>query len=224
MNRRTKMNCWIVMIYLLLFVSVVAWTQTKPIKPMQVKRKTPEVYHFKVSKTKSGLEQPAPGKPSIPPALTRSERINVIALARKAGNIQTRSLENEPRTSIVLTPDDPVSGLNYFNLINGKLESGISLSNDVRTWATITNNRDSYFFFRFQVIPGKTYLADFKVESYVASPRWRISGTGIEAEIDQNGYHMFVAFTTDSDEQWIRLHLTHQTFGTFHRCELTQIN
>jgi hypothetical protein len=223
MNRRRKINGWTAVIPLLLFISVVAWTQTKQIKPVQVKRNNPGVYYFKVTGKKPAMKEPASGGPSVPPALIRSERISVIALARKAGNIQAKSLTNEPRASIVLAPDDPVSGLNYFNLINGKLESGIG-GNVVRTWATITNDRSSYFFFRFNVIPGKTYLADFKVESYVASPRWSISGTGIDAEIEQNGYHMFVAFTTDSDVQLLQLRLINQTFGTFYRCELTRID
>lgn len=223
MNKKRKMNYRAVMIPLLLFVSVVAWTQTKSLKPVKAKKNTPEVYYFKASGTRSAMKQTASGGPSIPPALTRSDRINIIAMARKAGNIQAKSLTSEPRTSIVLAPDDPVSGLNYFNLINGKLESGVN-GNDVRTWATITNDRSSYFFFRFKVIPGKTYLADFKVDSHVASPRWSISGTGIEAEIDQNGYHMFVAFTTDSDVQLLQLRLTNQTYGTFYKCELTRID
>jgi hypothetical protein len=123
LKRSKKTDGYIVAIHLLLFVSLVAWTQTRSVTPVQVKKKTPAITFLRFSGTSPATKLSRSQMPSPPPALTRSERANVIALARKTGNIQAKTLSAEPRPTIVLTPGAPVSGQNRFEVYLGCLFS-----------------------------------------------------------------------------------------------------
>lgn len=218
----------IVATHLLLFVSVFAWTQTRSITPVQLKKKTPAVTFLRFSGTSEATKLSRSRMPSPPPALTRSERISAIALARKTGNIQTKSLADEPRPTIVLTPGAPVSGQNKFEVYLGCLYS-IGPVGGPLLCATLSSEAESCFYFKLNVVPGKTYLADFKV-SWETQP-WIISGDGIEAEIASENGHLLVGFRAEHEHQGIMLRQPNNASGisalygpAFFRLELTKID
>ncbi len=195
---------------------------------MKVKKKTPAITFIGLSGNNTAMKHPLSGGPSSPPALARSERINVIALARKSGNVQARSLGNEPRPNIVLTPSAPVSGQNSFEIylgcLFGRTEPGTGRNTQC---ATLSGESDSLFHFRLAVVPGKTYLADF----FVSPGPWLISGGGAEAEIDSDSWHLFVGFRAEHQTHLITLRRPNNNRGVlatvgpaFFRLELTQID
>jgi hypothetical protein len=228
LRRSKKADGYIAAIHLVLFVSIVAWTQTKSVTPVQVKKKTPAITFLRFSGTNTMTKLSRSQMPSPPPTLTRSERVNVIALARKTGNIQAKSLSAEPRPTIVLTPGAPVSGPNSFEIYLGCLfattEPGTGRSTQC---ATLSGESDSLFHFRLAVVPGKTYLADF----FVSPGPWMISGGGAEAEIDSDSYHLFVGFRAEHQTHLITLRRPNNNRGVlatlgpaFFRLELTRID
>jgi hypothetical protein len=176
------------------------------------------------------LKQPPSGGPSHPPALTRSERISTIALARKSGNIQTQSLGDAPRPTVVLTPSAPVSGENRFEVYLGCLSATTdSATGRITPCATISGESESCFFFRLSVTPGKTYLADFLVS---ADPGpWSVSGGGTQAEINSADQHLLVGLRAVGQRVSLTLRKPNNangvlaTFGpAFFKLELTQID
>ena len=220
----------IVATHLLLFVSVFAWTQTRSITPVQPKKKTPAITFLRFSGTSEATKLSRSRMPSPPPALTRSERISAIALARKTGNIQARSLDAEPRAHVVLTPAAPVSGPNHFDLNLGYLYFNTNPTTGALSsqHATLIYDDFSYFSFELAVIPGKTYLADFHVS---AEPGyWIISSGRVEARINSENQHLLVAFRAENQSQTIVLRKPNMmlieppTGPSFFRLELTQID
>jgi len=230
LNRKRKADWYVVAIHLFLFISIVAWTQTRSVNPVQVKKKTPAITFLNFSGKSAAMKLSPSQVPSPPPALTRSDRINAIALARKAGNVQSKSLAAEPRPKIILTASASISGPNYFEFHFGHLYSihYTHPGEEIRPnhVATLSPDPDSHFVCVFTVIPGKTYLADFHVSNH--SGPWTVLG----AEINSDNGHLLVAFRADSPLRAIILRHPYNntsSYGTlygpgFFKVELTQID
>jgi hypothetical protein len=144
-----------------------------------------------------------------PPPLPAHIKLEAYNQVRKATG--QPAVQAAPPARVILTPGAAQSGSNLFDVYDG--------ANMPSRGHAMLNGTAGYFFFRFQTVPGKTYLIDISL----LGPLWICSGA-VEGQLKTQGGHLIAGFRATSTYETLLLKPGPSTMPVLFRAELTQVD